>query len=70
MRQCESCQFYDYDPESQEDLCTAPLDEDDYARFLEQQNRDCPFFRFQDEYKTARKQYKEELLPRQQFLFF
>ena len=56
MRQCESCQFYDYDPESQEDLCTAPLDEDDYARFLEQQNRDCPFFRFQDEYKTARKQ--------------
>ena len=56
MRNCELCQFYDWDETGEEQVCTADLDEDDYARFLESGTRDCPFFRFQDDYRTARRQ--------------
>ena len=56
MYNCELCQFYDYDEESEEYVCTASMDEDDYVRFLERHSRDCPFFRFQDDYKSARRQ--------------
>ena len=56
MTNCEMCQYYNYDEISDSYVCTANMDEDDYARYLQRQSRDCPFFRFQDEYKTARKQ--------------
>ena len=56
MRNCELCQYYDYDEQTEEFLCTAAMDEDDYARFLENRSRDCPFFRYNDEYRTARRQ--------------
>ena len=51
---CDTCLFYEYDEEYDDYCCTADMDEDDYARMLQQKT--CPFWRDGDEYKTVRKQ--------------
>ena len=51
---CDTCLFYEYDEEYDEYCCSADMDEDDYARMLQQ--KECPFWRDGDEYKTVRKQ--------------
>ncbi len=56
MTKCETCQFYDYDEEYDDYICTVDMDEDDYVRFIGGDSRDCPFWRGGDDYATARKQ--------------
>lgn len=56
MDRCACCQFYNYDDESDSYVCDASLDEDDMARFLALRTRECPFWRADDEYRTARRQ--------------
>ena len=53
---CESCEFYDYDEEYEEYVCTVRLDQDEMQSFLGGNTRSCPYYRFYDEYKSVHKQ--------------
>ncbi len=53
---CESCVFFDYDEDAEADVCTMNLDEDEMVRFLSGRTRNCPYYRFYDEYKSVHKQ--------------
>lgn len=55
---CEDCFYFDYlyDDESDEMGCTLGLDEDEMISILSGAKARCPYYRFQDEYKTVQKQ--------------
>ena len=53
---CENCVNYVYDDETEEYICTADMDEDDYSRLFSSNFKRCPFFRLDDEYAVVRKQ--------------
>ncbi len=53
---CESCEFYDYDPDWDAYVCLVSLDEDDMCDFLSRNTGHCPYYRFYDEYKSVQKQ--------------
>ena len=53
---CETCAFYVYDEEYDDYCCTAYMDEDDYARFMQGYYKECPLWRDGDEYVTVRHQ--------------
>ena len=53
---CESCINYEYDEEYDCYVCGMNLDEDEMYRFLKGEFRDCPYYRFGDEYQIVRKQ--------------
>ena len=53
---CESCAFYVYDEDYDEYLCTANMDQDDYAHLMLSDYRQCPFWRNGDEYAVVRHQ--------------
>lgn len=53
---CESCVNYVYDEDCECYVCQVNLDEDELYRFLSGNNRECPYFRLDDEYTLARRQ--------------
>ena len=53
---CEYCEYFDYDEELDADVCTLNLDMDEMVNFMTGQTRDCPYFKFYDEYKFVQKQ--------------
>ena len=53
---CELCVNYCYDEQFDEYNCAVNLDEDEMAGFLLHTRKECPFFRFGDEYTIVRKQ--------------
>ena len=53
---CESCEFYDYDEEWGEYVCSMSLDEDEMIDFLGGNTKGCPYYRYYDEYKSVHKQ--------------
>ena len=53
---CESCEFYDFDEEWGEYVCSMSLDEDEMIRFISGKNSSCPYFKYYDEYKSVHKQ--------------
>ncbi len=53
---CEYCEYFDYDEEIDADVCTLNLDMDEMVNFMTGQTRDCPYFKFYDEYKFVQKQ--------------
>ena len=53
---CESCVFFEYDEEFDDDICTLNLDEDEYISFVSNPNYRCGYFRLDDEYSVVRKQ--------------
>ena len=53
---CEDCFYYDYDEEIDAYVCDMDLDEDDMARFVQSNYKECPFYRSGDEYKVVRHQ--------------
>ena len=55
-KNCESCEFYDYDEEYDAYVCCMSLDEDEMADFLGRNTGSCPYYRFYDEYKSVHKQ--------------
>ena len=55
-KNCESCQFYDYDEFAEVYVCRANLDQDEMAAFILGQNRSCSYYRLNDEYGTVRQQ--------------
>lgn len=54
--ECESCNNFVYDDETDAYYCEADMDEDDYARLLQNERSSCPFWYSNDEYKTVRRQ--------------
>ena len=55
-KKCLSCEFYDYNDETDTEGCTIGLDEDDMVNFLSSNTQNCPYYRFFDEYKMVQKQ--------------
>ncbi len=53
---CEECVFYAYDEETDEYLCTAPMDMDEAEALLRGGTKACPFYTPGDEYSIVRKQ--------------
>ena len=53
---CDTCEFYDYDEEYEENVCIMKLDEDEMVRFLSGNTSYCPYYRYYDEYKSVQKQ--------------
>ena len=53
---CEDCEFYDFDEEWEEYICSMSLDEDEMINFLSRNTGRCPYYRYYDEYKSVRKQ--------------
>ena len=43
-RNCESCEFYDYDEEWGEYVCSMSLDEDEMIDFLGGNTKGCPYW--------------------------
>lgn len=53
---CDHCVNYAYDDHYGGYMCTVNMDQDDYERFVQRSYKNCPYFRLDDEYGTARKQ--------------
>ena len=53
---CESCLNYVYDEEYECYTCLVDLDEDEMENFMRENTAGCPFFRFDNEYKTVNEQ--------------
>lgn len=53
---CEQCMYYAYDEEEDDFCCTMELDEDDMMRLRSSQYKQCPCFRFGDDYTIVKKQ--------------
>ena len=53
---CESCMNYEYDEDYDCYICTKDLDEDEMIRFIRGEFKDCPYYRFGDEYQIVKKQ--------------
>lgn len=53
---CETCEYYDYDEEYEENICKIDMDEDEYLRFLSSKGQACPYYKYYDEYKSVQKQ--------------
>ena len=53
---CDSCRNYAYDEEYEEYACMMDMDEDDYARLLSSERKECPYYDGDDDYKIVRHQ--------------
>lgn len=53
---CEDCVYYDYDELTEEYSCQKNLDEDEMERFIRRENKNCPYYKYYDEYKSVQKQ--------------
>lgn len=54
---CENCFYNQYDEEDDTYYCNLLLDEDEYARFLQDRSKMCRYFRPDvDEYAIVKKQ--------------
>ena len=53
---CETCLYFDFDEEWQEEICQLSLDEDEMERLASGRYPSCPYYRFYDEYKFVQKQ--------------
>ncbi|SEA03835.1 hypothetical protein SAMN02745687_01523 [Lachnospiraceae bacterium NK3A20] len=50
---CETCSNYEWDEEAEEYFCSADIDEDDYARMMQEErghHARCPYWQSGDEY--------------------
>ena len=56
MKNCDTCEYFDYDEDMGENVCKIDLDEDEYLDYLTNKNKDCPYYKFYDEYTSVRKQ--------------
>ena len=53
---CESCEFFDYNEDTDSYECSVNLDEDEYLKYMESSFDSCPYYQLYDEYKTVRRQ--------------
>lgn len=53
---CDFCAYNEYDEEEDAYYCSVNMDEDDFARFLQNDYRSCPYYKNGDEYQVVRHQ--------------
>ena len=53
---CDYCNNMVYDEETEQFVCDVDMDEDDYARLLTSEYKECPYYHSNDEYKIVRHQ--------------
>ena len=53
---CDSCMYYEYDEDYECYVCQMDLDEDEMYRFLTNTNKNCPYYKYGDEYSVVRHQ--------------
>ncbi len=55
---CDTCAYLSYDEEYGDYVCDVDfnIDEDDYARMMENGFKDCPYYTNGDEYRVVRHQ--------------
>ncbi len=53
---CDDCNYYMWDEDDEMYYCTVNIDEDDLARIMESNFRQCPYFRHDDEYQIVKHQ--------------
>ena len=53
---CEDCMHYTYDDVADCYDCEMQLDEDEVYRIYQSGSRQCPFYKFGDEYQIVKKQ--------------
>jgi len=53
---CEYCANYVYDEDYEYYVCDMDLDEDETARFITGQFKECPYFQMEGEYRIVKKQ--------------
>lgn len=53
---CDTCVNFVYDEEEECYYCLVDLDEDEMYRFLSGNQRECPYYRLDDEYGVVRHQ--------------
>ena len=58
---CEDCNNFIYDEESETYYCQMDLDEDEYMKFISASFYNCPYYDPYDEYKIVRKQNQQNL---------
>ena len=56
MSNCDACVNYVYDEDEEYYYCDVDLDEDEMYRFLTGPQKECPYFRADDEYAVVRHQ--------------
>lgn len=56
MSVCEYCEHNVYDEEYDEYYCNVNLDEDEMARFMSGNDKECAYYKSYDEYKMVQKQ--------------
>lgn len=56
MSMCETCANYVYDEYEDYYFCQAHMDEDEVGRFLRGSEKNCPYYRNDDDYKLVKKQ--------------
>ena len=56
MTLCESCVYFDYDEEYEDNVCTINLAEDEYVRFSQSMGKQCPYYKFSAEYMSVHQQ--------------
>ena len=53
---CDSCAHYEYDEDYECYVCEMNLDEDEWYRFVTSSYKECPYYRYGDEYAIVRHQ--------------
>ena len=53
---CDFCAYNEYDEDDEAYYCSVNMDEDDMARFMQSSYKECPYYRYGDEYKVVRHQ--------------
>ena len=54
---CDTCSNYRYDDDYEEYVCMeGSMDEDDFSRLMDGRVKQCPYYRFDNEYDIMKKQ--------------
>ena len=53
---CDTCVNYVYDDDYECYCCEMNLDEDEFAKFMADAMRDCPYYQLDNEYLVVRRQ--------------
>lgn len=56
MASCDTCVYNVFDEEEDAWYCEVDMDEDDYARMLQSNYKECPYYQLDDEYAVVRHQ--------------
>jgi hypothetical protein len=53
---CDDCTYYEYDEDDETYYCGVNMDEDDYAKLMNNSRSECPYYRNNNEYEVVKHQ--------------